>query len=223
MPAVDASPEDMAALLAYLGALGTDAANVPATVHRESPPPFTFVRTSLPIASHASNDAASVGQQLFQEHACFACHGQDGAGGRAPGIAALIAKINDAQLTPLLGNPNDRMRAEGMPPFAGTAEQTASLISYLRTLPAPQRRDQFLRNWLWPSQLWRNPPPYGRRSASLSGSALPKEFKRSGAKLLRSLQLCEWLTPFRRQNSACGIVRCSVHDSKPNGTAGFRV
>jgi hypothetical protein len=29
-----------------------------------------------------------------------------------------------------------------MPPFAGTAEQTASLISYLRTLPAPQRRDQ---------------------------------------------------------------------------------
>jgi mono/diheme cytochrome c family protein len=83
-----------------------------------------------------------VGQQLFQEHACFACHGQDGAGGRAPGIAALIAKINDAQLTQLLGNPNDRMRAEGMPPFAGTAEQTASLISYLRTLPAPQRRDQ---------------------------------------------------------------------------------
>jgi ubiquinol-cytochrome c reductase cytochrome b subunit len=142
MPAVDASPQDMAALLAYLGVLGTDAANVPATVRRESPPPFTFIRTSLPIASHASNDAASVGQQLFQEHACFACHGQDGAGGRAPAIAALIAKINDTQLTQLLGNPNDRMRAGGMPPFEGTTEQIASVISYLRTLPAPQRRSQ---------------------------------------------------------------------------------
>ncbi len=140
MPAVDISNPDMTALIAYLGALGTSAANVPA-VFRVSPAepgvkeaPFHPARNAAP---HLTT-AAIAGQQLYQERGCFACHGQAGEGGRAPAMAPLIAGVSETKLIGLLQNPNATMKAGGMPPFAGTAAQMSSVIAYLRTLSPPQ-------------------------------------------------------------------------------------
>ncbi|HUZ05307.1 MAG TPA: cytochrome c, partial [Acidobacteriaceae bacterium] len=81
---------------------------------------------------------AAAGQIQYQQHGCFACHGQAGEGGRAPALAPLIAKASDAQVAQLLQTPNAKMKAGGMPPFSGTPEERSNLIAYLRTLRAPQ-------------------------------------------------------------------------------------
>lgn len=145
MPAVDAPPSEMSALVAYLGALGTRAALVPAvySVPSSSVPSLTKAvnvptRDHIGKAASASTASAAAGQQFFQEMACFACHGQAGAGGRAPALAPLISKISNGELTKLLANPNAAMKKGGMPPIQGTPEQIGSLIAYLRTLPASQ-------------------------------------------------------------------------------------
>jgi mono/diheme cytochrome c family protein len=83
-----------------------------------------------------SKDVA--GQQLFQERGCFACHGADGAGGLAPALAPMIAKVSDSELTHVLQRPTARMQKGGMPPLEGSPDEIASLISYLRTLPMPR-------------------------------------------------------------------------------------
>ena len=140
MPAVDISNPDMTALIAYLGALGTSAANVPA-VFRVSPAEPGVKEASLHPARNALphlTTAAIAGQLLYQERGCFACHGQAGEGGRAPAVAPLIAGVPETKLIGLLQNPNEKMKAGGMPPFAGTSAQMSSVIAYLRTLSAPQ-------------------------------------------------------------------------------------
>jgi ubiquinol-cytochrome c reductase cytochrome b subunit len=149
MPAVDASPSDMSALVAYLGALGTRAALVPAAYSAASPvvPPLgkataDVVQTAKGHSAKAPASAmasAAAGQQFFQEMACFACHGQAGVGGRAPALAPLISNVNNAELTKLLAKPNEAMKKGGMPPIQGTPEQIGSLVAYLRTLHAPQQ------------------------------------------------------------------------------------
>ena len=150
MPAVDVSTGEMSALLAYLGALGTSAANVPAANGAESAKPAVGGKEIEP--GSARNDAGSAGksvastqtsisaagQQMFQARGCVACHGQAGAGGRAPALAPLISKTTDTQLTQLLQRPNPKMKAGGMPPIDGSPEQLSSLVAYLRTLSAPQ-------------------------------------------------------------------------------------
>ena len=160
MPAVDISPSNMQALLAYLGVIGTSAANVQAS-SGASPPPSTVENEAVPGATNAiSSNTASVGQpqpttaatpssadvaagrQLYQGHACLACHGATGEGGRAPALAPLIARLTNGQLTQLLQHPNARMTAGGMPPFIGSPDQLGSLTSYLRTLRAPQQPSQ---------------------------------------------------------------------------------
>jgi ubiquinol-cytochrome c reductase cytochrome b subunit len=152
MPAVDASQDDMNALLAYLGALGTRAASVPAVlspVVPSSPIPNNETRTIAmetggpaatrpPDFSKPAFALAATGQQLFQERACFACHGQTGGGGRAPALAPRVARLTDSALNQVLATPNEKMRAGGMPPVVGSPEQLAALIAYLRTLPLPQ-------------------------------------------------------------------------------------
>ncbi|MGC9199747.1 MAG: cytochrome b N-terminal domain-containing protein [Acidobacteriaceae bacterium] len=156
MPAFDLSPTDMTALLAYLGVIGTSDANVQASSGASLQP--TVASASAPSTSSApaaaagspsagtpkptaaagqSSAAAIAGQQQFQQHACFACHGPAGQGGRAPALAPLIAHLSDSQVEQLLQNPNSTMRAGGMPPFTGTAQQLSMLLAYLRTLHAP--------------------------------------------------------------------------------------
>ncbi len=144
MPAVDISAPNMTALIAYLGALGTSAANVPAVYSVSPAEPSTGLREAASRPQGKSNavlhlsTTAIAGQQLFQERGCLACHGQAGEGGRAPAMAPLIANASDIQLVTLLQNPSAKMKAGGMPPFAGTPAQMSSVVAYLRTLSAPQ-------------------------------------------------------------------------------------
>jgi len=157
MPAVDASASDMSALLAYLGALGTGAANVPAIFYPPSPPPSAVdghSRSLAMIGSGASDRSQTgsmvnaefdrqskvraSGQQFFQQNACFACHGPAASGGRAPALAPLVAPLTNGQLVQLLQNPNAKMKAGGMPPVMGAPQEIDALISYLRSLPMPQ-------------------------------------------------------------------------------------
>ncbi|MDR5730079.1 MAG: cytochrome b N-terminal domain-containing protein [Terriglobia bacterium] len=158
MPAVDISPSNMSALLAYLAVIGTSAANVqassgaapqPSAAENEAPPAAMSTNSSAtsagqpqPAAPAQLSVSASAGQQIFQQHACFACHGQSGEGGRAPALAPLIAKLSNQQLMQLLQHPNAKMTAGGMPPFAGSPDQLGSLIAYLRTLRSPQQETQ---------------------------------------------------------------------------------
>ncbi len=162
MPAVDISPSNMSALLAYLGVIGTSAANVQASSGastQSSAANAATNETALPAASSLASSAApggqpqtapsaapsttiAAGRQLYQEHACSACHGPTGEGGRAPALAPLIARLSNDQLTQLLPHPNARMTAGGMPPFVGSADELGSLASYLRSLRAPQKPSQ---------------------------------------------------------------------------------
>jgi len=144
MPAVDASPADMTALIAYLGVIGTSAANVQATSGASAPARASSMGSGATIAAAATpaaaplSNLASSGQQLYQQHGCFACHGPAGAGGRAAALAPLIAHQSDAQLDALLTKPNAGMRAGGMP-SVDDAQARLAIISYLRTLHAPQQ------------------------------------------------------------------------------------
>lgn len=151
MPAVDISAGDMSHLLAYLGVLGTSAANVqsasgvsaePSSGGNEAASNTIAKSAATPPseggASTKMSASVAAGQQLFQERACFACHGQAGVGGRAPALAPLIENVSDAQVEQLLQSPNAKMKAGAMPPVAGTPEELGSIVAYLRTLEAPQ-------------------------------------------------------------------------------------
>jgi mono/diheme cytochrome c family protein len=155
MPAVDISANDMSALLAYLGVIGTRAASVQASSGQPlqtSAMKGAATHGTRSLGPLARNDAARsvmlsrdavAGQQLYQQRGCFACHGASGQGGRAPALAPLIAHESDARLAQLLENPSAEMKAGGMPSFVGTSHQRSDLMAYLRTLrrpPQPQPR-----------------------------------------------------------------------------------
>ncbi len=156
MPALDASPKDMSALVSYLGALGTRAANVPAIYEAPSQPASAgagvlghLSRVSMPIGvtgdtakSTIKSASTAAGKDVFQERACFACHGEAGAGGRAPALAPVVKKLSDVQLRQVLESPTAKMKAGGMPPLVGTPDQINSLVSYLRILRAPEPAKQ---------------------------------------------------------------------------------
>jgi len=150
MPAVDTSPDDMSALLAYLAVLGSNAANVPAS-SGVSPAPPSYQgseaaekgKPGVPVWAEAGkptaiSTAATAGKQMFEERGCVGCHGPAGSGAKAPAIAPLIAKVADTQITQLLQTPNAKMKAGGMPAVDASPSDLASLVIYLRTLPAPQ-------------------------------------------------------------------------------------
>ncbi len=89
--------------------------------------------TPAPPSKVAASSAA--GKHVFQERGCSSCHGQAGAGGSAPALGPLVAKVSgDAELTQLIKTPNGKMKAGGMPPFPGSQQELVSLVSYLRTL-----------------------------------------------------------------------------------------
>ena len=138
MPAVDLSATDMSALVSYLGALGTSAANVPA-MHTAQPhntqQPLRAVKPGVSSATATAAVSITAGRGIFETHACSACHGVAGAGtARAPALAALVANLPDTELAGLLRNPNGKMRAGGMSPLVATPEQEKSVIAYLRSL-----------------------------------------------------------------------------------------
>jgi len=153
MPAVNLSASDMTALLKYLSALGTDAANVPAatgaptsggaaTPPAATPPAATPPAAATPASTKpapakpgASSAAAQAGEKIFQAHGCSACHGPAGAGTAiAPPLAGLVAGLSDQQLSKLLHHPNAKMSAGGMPAFTGSPKQESSLIAYIHSL-----------------------------------------------------------------------------------------
>ncbi len=140
MPAVDLSATDMSALLSYLGALGTSAANVPA-MHTAQPHTAAQHLLAAKPGQHLASTTATVavsvaaGHEFFEAHACSTCHGVAGAGtARAPALAPLVATLPDTELAGRLRNPNGKMRAGGMSPLVATPEQEKSVIAYLRSL-----------------------------------------------------------------------------------------
>lgn len=149
MPAVDASPNDMTALIAFLGTIGTSAASVPAVYRSQPQSPFRErhhapqlkVNVSLPVHPDVHDSPLTpsapvgAGRRIFMLHGCFACHGMGGIGGRAPALGPLVAKLSDGELVGVLQNPNTKMLAGGMPPVAVSREELEQLLSYLRSLP----------------------------------------------------------------------------------------
>ncbi len=157
MPSFDISNSDMKALLAYLGVIGTPAANVQATSGAMAQPaaaapqaapaapqatsPAGQPQSAAPSAAPRQISAAALaGGQLFQQHACSACHGPTGQGAVAPALAPLIAHLSDSQVAQLLQHPNAKMKAGGMPAFQGPSSQLKSLIAFLRTLKPPTQQ-----------------------------------------------------------------------------------
>ena len=149
MPSFNLSTPQMTSLYSYLGSLGTSAANAPAASFAAAPAesaepaegaaPASGAGTSAPapatsVSGQQSAEAAA-GEQIFQTHACVACHGPAGAGtARIPPLASLIAKNSDAELTKLVQAPDAAMKAGGMPPLIATPEEVSSVVAYLRTL-----------------------------------------------------------------------------------------
>uniref|UniRef100_E6QJV2 C-type cytochrome n=1 Tax=mine drainage metagenome TaxID=410659 RepID=E6QJV2_9ZZZZ len=143
MPAVDISPNEMSALLAYLGVVGTSAGNVQAAIMQAGAPSSASGESSgaapsAPAESSvaAASPAVAAGAQVYQDHGCIGCHGPSATGGRAPALAPLVAKLKDAQLADLIQHPNAKMMAGGMPPFFGSPAQLKSLVAYMRSLKA---------------------------------------------------------------------------------------
>ncbi len=153
MPSVDAPPNEMSALVAFLGVLGSREANVApvyvtqpsnALMGRFEKTSFSTDKTqavegrgnsALPVSPANS---VTAGRQIYQETGCFVCHGQAGAGGRAPALAPLVSKLTDSDLAHLLQQPNARMQAGGMPSVTASPDEISVLITYLRSLPTPQ-------------------------------------------------------------------------------------
>ena len=155
MPAVDIAPSDMSALVAFLGVIGTSAADAPperqaslSRIHstgrlvRVSARKVNLI-TAAPRDGGNNNSCSSAlaGQQMYQKRGCFTCHGKAGTGGLAPALAPLVAQLSDAQLNEVLQKPNAKMVAGGMPPVQATSEEMDLLIAYLRALPGPQFED----------------------------------------------------------------------------------
>jgi len=162
MPAFNFATPDMTALYAYLSSLNggspssspaeststAPAAAAPPTLAAATPPPAassdnTVKAASLPSPTETagtSSASAAAGEKIFQEHACFACHGQAGVGtARVPPLAGLVAGQSNQQLLKLVEHPNAKMRAGGMSPFMGSQTEESSLIAYIRSLaPAKQ-------------------------------------------------------------------------------------
>jgi mono/diheme cytochrome c family protein len=91
------------------------------------------------VTQPATSISIAEGQQTFQSHACFACHGTVGQGtARGPALAGFVAQRSDVDISNLLRDPNAKMRAGGMSPLIATPEQVSSLIAYLRTLTGTQ-------------------------------------------------------------------------------------
>ncbi len=77
----------------------------------------------------------SKGKGIFNDRGCNACHGDNGAGTAiAPSLVGITKKLPEDRLISLLHNPNDRMKAGGMPPVDSSPDEMTALVAYLNTL-----------------------------------------------------------------------------------------
>ena len=127
----------MSALVSYLGALGTSAANVPATHTAQphtAPPPLRAVRPGVSPTTATAAVSIAAGQEIFETHACSACHGAAGpephAHRRWP-LWSLICRIPNWQGCYAIQT--EKCVQEACLRWA-TPEQEKSVIAYLRSL-----------------------------------------------------------------------------------------
>ncbi len=78
--------------------------------------------------------AAETGKALFMRNACFACHGQNGVGGRGPRLIGIGSRMSSDQVFELLRRPRAAMLAGGMIPSPLKDDDLRALIEYLKTL-----------------------------------------------------------------------------------------
>jgi ubiquinol-cytochrome c reductase cytochrome b subunit len=87
-------------------------------------------------AAPAPNPLVAQGQQVFESHACNACHGQGGAGTPlAPKIAGIGQKYPPDKLLELFNHPTAKMDAGHMPHFQFTIDDVKAIEAYLDAQP----------------------------------------------------------------------------------------
>ena len=152
MPAVDASPADLASLVAYLRTLSapqpgkepqaekTIASTSVAPEPSASPAASTPSNPSAPAAAAAPTTASggaqlTAGHALFVSQGCSACHGPSGEGTHfAPSLIGVGKKFPGNALPTLLHHPTSKMRAGGMPTVKVNDAQLVQLVAFLSSL-----------------------------------------------------------------------------------------
>ena len=75
------------------------------------------------------------GKNVFDQHGCSACHGENGVGtALAPSLVDIANKISKDGLTALLYSPSPRMKAGGMPTVDASPQEMEALITFLLSL-----------------------------------------------------------------------------------------
>lgn len=98
----------------------------------------------LASISGAMGQTNHPGKSLFEAR-CAECHGGDGNGGEfAAGIVARIATRTDADVANVIAS---GLPTRGMPSFRFSSEESANLVTWLRTLTPPRR------GWMVPSKV----------------------------------------------------------------------
>jgi len=101
--------------------------------------PFKPEAQGASLTAAASSDSAPAtdprvaqGKNIFESHACIACHGPGGAGTPlAPRLAGIGKKYTADQLLNLFNHPTAKMDAGNMPHFQFTAADVSALLAYL--------------------------------------------------------------------------------------------
>ena len=155
MPAVDASPADLASLVAYLRTLSAPqpakepqaemaiASSSVAPEPSASPAASTPSNPSAPTVAAAPTTASAgtqltAGHSLFVSQGCAACHGRSGEGTHfAPSLIGVGKKFPGNALPTLLHHPTSKMRAGGMPSVKVNDAQLVQLVAFLSSLAPP--------------------------------------------------------------------------------------
>lgn len=93
------------------------------------------VQAPAAAGNAAASPLVAAGQQIFQSHACFACHGEGAVGTSiAPKLIGIGQQFSTQQLEQLFQNPTQKMNAGGMPHFKFTPNGVEALRAYLDSL-----------------------------------------------------------------------------------------
>jgi len=152
MPAVDASPADLASLVAYLRTLSAPQPGKEPQAEMAAASTYVAPEPSAsPVASTPSNPSAPAtaatpttpsggaqpteGHALFVSQGCSACHGPTGEGTHfAPSLIGVGKKFPGNALPTLLHHPTSKMRAGGMPTVKVNDAQLVQLVAFLSSL-----------------------------------------------------------------------------------------